>query len=265
VVRRRLRRLGRAWRFRRPPTLSKNRDAGRGCQPRPTCVGGELFRWRRSPGAAASGCARPGRGPQAHPGSAEWRAASSARSAARSSGSGHGKAHCHIGVSAPQLALSTFRCPRATQRQPQRWTSGIAFLKLRPLSSGPSLPIFRPPTIASSHPGPGFPRRSVPPPRSPITPGRRTLRVLHKLSRPSPTLIVAAIALFVAIGGGAWAATGSTKSARATNPKASIASREPRGRRGPRGFRGPRGVHRAAWVHGRYRRTRVPPGRPTAS
>jgi hypothetical protein len=67
---------------------------------------------------------------------------------------------------------------------------------------------------------------------------------MPKLSRPSPALIVAAIALFVAIGGGAWAATGSTKSARyarATNPKASIASRGPRGRRGPRGFSGPRG------------------------
>ena len=67
---------------------------------------------------------------------------------------------------------------------------------------------------------------------------------MPKLSRPSPALIVAAIALFVAIGGGAWAATGSPKSARyarATNPKASIASRGPRGRRGPRGFRGQRG------------------------
>ena len=67
---------------------------------------------------------------------------------------------------------------------------------------------------------------------------------MPKLSRPSTALIVAAIALFVAIGGGAWAATGSTKPARyarATNPKASIASRGPRGRRGPRGFRGPRG------------------------
>ncbi len=67
---------------------------------------------------------------------------------------------------------------------------------------------------------------------------------MPKLSRPSPALIVAAIAIFVAIGGGAWAATGSTKSARyarATNTNASIASRGPRGRRGPRGFRGPRG------------------------
>ena len=67
---------------------------------------------------------------------------------------------------------------------------------------------------------------------------------MPKLSRPSPALIVAAIALFVALGGGAWAATGSTKStryARAMNPEASIASRGPRGRRGPQGFRGPRG------------------------
>jgi hypothetical protein len=68
---------------------------------------------------------------------------------------------------------------------------------------------------------------------------------MPKLSRPSPAFIVAVIALFVAIGGGAWAATGSPKSARsahATNPKASIASSGPRGRRGPRGFRGPRGL-----------------------
>jgi hypothetical protein len=67
---------------------------------------------------------------------------------------------------------------------------------------------------------------------------------MPKLSRPSPALIVAAIALSVALGGGAWAATGSTKPARyarATNPKASIASRGPRGPRGPRGFRGSRG------------------------
>jgi hypothetical protein len=68
---------------------------------------------------------------------------------------------------------------------------------------------------------------------------------MPKLSRPSPALIVATIALFVGIGGGAWAATGSTSSARlarATNPKASIASRGPRGPRGPRGFRGRRGL-----------------------
>ncbi len=68
---------------------------------------------------------------------------------------------------------------------------------------------------------------------------------MPKLSRPSPALIVAAIALFVAIGGGAWAATGSpnsARSARATNPKASTtASRGPRGPRGYRGYRGYRG------------------------
>jgi hypothetical protein len=63
-----------------------------------------------------------------------------------------------------------------------------------------------------------------------------------KLSRPSPALVVATIALFVAAGGGAWAATTNANSAlyaRATaHPKASIASRGPRG---PRGFRGATG------------------------
>jgi hypothetical protein len=76
---------------------------------------------------------------------------------------------------------------------------------------------------------------------------------MPKLSRPSPALIVATIALFVAIGGGAWAATGSTKSARdvrAANPKASIASRGPRGPRGPRGFRGLRGFKGATGGQG---------------
>jgi hypothetical protein len=67
---------------------------------------------------------------------------------------------------------------------------------------------------------------------------------MPKLSPPSPALVVATIALFVAAGGGAWAATKSPSSAlyaRATSPKASIASRGPRGPRGPRGFRGFRG------------------------
>ena len=67
-----------------------------------------------------------------------------------------------------------------------------------------------------------------------------------KLSRPSPALVVATIALFVAAGGGAWAATKNANSAlyaRATaHPKASIASRGPRGPRGFRGFRGVRGA-----------------------
>jgi len=66
-----------------------------------------------------------------------------------------------------------------------------------------------------------------------------------KLSRPSPALVVATIALFVAAGGGAWAATTNANSAlyaRATShPKASVASRGPRGPRGPRGFRGATG------------------------
>ncbi len=65
-----------------------------------------------------------------------------------------------------------------------------------------------------------------------------------KLSRPSPALVVATLALFIAAGGGAWAATKSPNSgvyAQATHPKASIASRGPRGPRGPRGARGATG------------------------
>ena len=49
-----------------------------------------------------------------------------------------------------------------------------------------------------------------------------------KLSRPSPALVVATIALFIAAGGGAWAATKSPSSAvyaQATHPTASIAAR----------------------------------------
>lgn len=68
---------------------------------------------------------------------------------------------------------------------------------------------------------------------------------MPKLSRPSPALVVATVALFVAAGGGAWAATkdtGAAKSARASGPRASAASRGPRGPRGPRGFTGARGA-----------------------
>jgi hypothetical protein len=67
---------------------------------------------------------------------------------------------------------------------------------------------------------------------------------LPKLSLPSPALVIATLALFVAAGGGAWAATRDTNTpvyARATNPKASVASRGPRGPRGPRGSRGATG------------------------
>ena len=72
-----------------------------------------------------------------------------------------------------------------------------------------------------------------------LTVPTRPERFMPKLSRPSPALVVATIALFIAAGGGAWAATKSPSSAvyaRATNPKASIASRGPRG---PRGATGP--------------------------
>lgn len=62
---------------------------------------------------------------------------------------------------------------------------------------------------------------------------------MFKLTRPSPALVVATLSLFVAAGGGAWAATTPSDSAlyaRATSPKAKIASRGPRG---PRGATGP--------------------------
>ncbi len=63
---------------------------------------------------------------------------------------------------------------------------------------------------------------------------------MPKLSRPSPALVVACAALFVAGGGGAWAASGSPSGARASGAK-SPTKRAPRGPRGPRGFRGKQG------------------------
>lgn len=65
---------------------------------------------------------------------------------------------------------------------------------------------------------------------------------MPRLRRPSPALIVATIALFVAAGGGAWAAghTGAHHSTRA-RAAASSPSGSQRGPRGPRGFRGFRG------------------------
>jgi hypothetical protein len=62
---------------------------------------------------------------------------------------------------------------------------------------------------------------------------------MQKIRRPSPGLIVAFIALFIAIGGGAWAASSSPKSP-ASSAKAS--SSGPRGPRGPRGFTGAKGA-----------------------
>ncbi len=68
---------------------------------------------------------------------------------------------------------------------------------------------------------------------------------MRKLSRLSPATVIATIALFIAAGGGAWAAGGVRSSSRPSLHKASGSSRGPRGprgRRGPKGPRGPRGL-----------------------
>ena len=69
-----------------------------------------------------------------------------------------------------------------------------------------------------------------------------------KLSRPSPALVVATIALFIAGGGGAWAASdhGSTGPRRAH----AASSTGPRGPRGPRGFTGKTGARGQAGAPG---------------
>jgi hypothetical protein len=59
---------------------------------------------------------------------------------------------------------------------------------------------------------------------------------MPRFRRPSPALIVATIALFVAAGGGAWAA-GHTSAHHSVRARAASSSPQ----RGPRGFRGPRG------------------------
>src|SRR5437660_2496306 len=61
---------------------------------------------------------------------------------------------------------------------------------------------------------------------------------MRKLRRPSPALVIAFVALFIAAGGGAWAAGGGPDKPSA-HAKASASG--PRGPRGPRGFRGFRG------------------------
>jgi hypothetical protein len=62
---------------------------------------------------------------------------------------------------------------------------------------------------------------------------------MPKLTRPSPALVVACVALFVAGGGGAWAASGPLGGARASGAKSAAPTKK--GPRGPRGFRGLRG------------------------
>jgi hypothetical protein len=65
---------------------------------------------------------------------------------------------------------------------------------------------------------------------------------MRKFRRPSPGLIVAFIALFIAAGGGSWAAaSGSSKPSTRTAKSASTGPRGPRGFRGFTGPRGPRG------------------------
>ena len=67
-----------------------------------------------------------------------------------------------------------------------------------------------------------------------------------KLHRPSPALVIACVALFVAASGGAWAATTTQTGTRATTatpgkPKMKRGPRGFRGRQGPAGHRGVRG------------------------
>lgn len=63
---------------------------------------------------------------------------------------------------------------------------------------------------------------------------------MFKLHRPSPALVIACVALFVAASGGAWAATTTLAGARATTATPGK-SQTKRGHRGPRGFRGRQG------------------------
>jgi hypothetical protein len=70
-----------------------------------------------------------------------------------------------------------------------------------------------------------------------------------KLHRPSPALVIACVALFVAASGGAWAAT---TAATGAHPKTTTPgkSHPKRGPRGPRGFRGAQGSVGHAGVPG---------------
>lgn len=73
---------------------------------------------------------------------------------------------------------------------------------------------------------------------------------MRKLSRLSPATVIATIALFIAAGGGAWAAGGIRSSSHPSLHKASRSSRGPRGPRGRRGRRGPRGAKGPAGAQG---------------
>jgi hypothetical protein len=71
---------------------------------------------------------------------------------------------------------------------------------------------------------------------------------MPKLTRPSPALVVATLALFVAGGGGAWAASGPLSGARAGGAKSGAPTKK--GPRGPRGFRGLRGKQGLRGIQG---------------
>jgi hypothetical protein len=74
---------------------------------------------------------------------------------------------------------------------------------------------------------------------------------MWKLGRPSPALVIACLALFVAGSGGAWAANGGLASARSTSPaKSKPLKRGPRGPRGFRGIQGARGLQGQAGAQG---------------
>ncbi len=73
---------------------------------------------------------------------------------------------------------------------------------------------------------------------------------MRKLSRISPAMVIATIALFVAAGGGAWAAGGIPASSHSARQHASGSTGGPRGPRGPRGKRGPRGPRGARGLQG---------------
>jgi collagen type I/II/III/V/XI/XXIV/XXVII alpha len=63
---------------------------------------------------------------------------------------------------------------------------------------------------------------------------------MPKLTRPSPALVIACLALFVAGGGGAWAASGPLGAARVGGTKSAAPAKK--ARRGPRGYRGKQGL-----------------------
>jgi hypothetical protein len=65
---------------------------------------------------------------------------------------------------------------------------------------------------------------------------------MPKMTRPSPALVVASLALFVAGGGGAWAANTGHLAVNGTSTKTSASKRGPRGPRGFQGLRGPQGI-----------------------